>query len=98
MKIPYYSKEEKIKILEDLGYKVEIIQTWRSENVYHNKVEYTDTTCLVAYKPNLINIEDYIDSDDYKTEGEIGLKHVFDELMEKSLKTLITRQIINNNV
>jgi len=98
MKLPYYSKEEKKNILEGMGYTVETIKTFRSENAYHNRVEYTDTTSTVAYKPTTINIDDFKDKEIYKVEQKIGLKNVFEGLGELAMKTLITRQIINNNV
>tara|TARA_R110000851_G_scaffold47424_1_gene115042 strand:- start:22232 stop:22528 length:297 start_codon:yes stop_codon:yes gene_type:complete len=98
MKLPYYSEEEKVKILEDMGYTVETINTYRSENAYHNKVIYTDTTSTVAYKSTTINIEEFKYSEIYKVEQKIGIKKVFKDLGELALKTLITRQIINNNI
>jgi hypothetical protein len=98
MKLPYYSVEEKVKILKDMGYTVETIKTYRSENMYHNKVKFTDTLTTVAYKPTTINIDEFKDSEIYKVEQKIGLDKVFEGLGELAMKTLITRQIINNNV
>lgn len=80
----YFTDDEMQKFLTKKGYHIEEIDTYRSENVYHNRVEYYDTKSIIAYKtrPKLK------DNEQRRVESDYGIEKVFSEELKKAILEL----------
>jgi hypothetical protein len=85
----HFSEDEMIDYLNKNNYEIADVDTWYSENIYHNKVMTLDCKVKIAYKPS---VGSYVFE---KISGKNRTQILSEHGVEKVFKELIKHRILS---
>ncbi len=82
----YFSEQEMLEMLKDIGYQSEVIDSFFPRPEYHNNVAFVDIDLTIVYKerPNIGKTR----NDFYTLEKEYGVEATFLREMKERMKYL----------
>ena len=88
----YFSSSEIREILKNNNYVIKTIDSYRSENTYHNNITYVDTKIEIAYLKNNKPSKEILDQEECRIIEEWGINNVFQEFFNNKIKKLLINQ------
>lgn len=84
----YFSEEEMIDYLKKKGYTIEEVDSWYSQNEYHNRVEHYDCKVKIAYAYRERPSNTELEGDNYSINSKYGIENVFKNKIKKRILSI----------